>query len=90
MVLSQCGPEEFLFLGGDFNCTEIDQVDGNHIEAHAASKCAIKQLVEVHKLTDVWREMHDRHKRCIWVQHRENHFSMARLDGVYCFKHFSF
>lgn len=87
VVLSQCGPEEFLFLGGDFNCTENDQVDRNHIEPHAASKRAIKQLVEVHSLTDVWREMHNKQRQYTWVQHRENFFSMARLDRFYCFKH---
>ena len=54
MVLSQCGPEEFWFIGGDFNCTENDKIDRNHIEPHAASRRAIKQLVETHSLVDAW------------------------------------
>lgn len=82
-----CGPEEFLFLGGDFNCTENDRLDRNHIEPHAASKLVMKQLVETHILTDVWREMHDQNRQYTWVQSRENVISMARLDRFYCFKH---
>lgn len=49
MGLSQCEPEEFLFLGGDFNCTEKDLLDRNHVEPHAVSKRVMKQLVEAHR-----------------------------------------
>ena len=31
--------------------------------------------------------MHDKHRQYTWVQHRENFFSVARLDRFYCFKH---
>ena len=47
-VLSECEPEEFLFLGGDFNCTQNDELDRNHREPHAASKRAMTQLVATH------------------------------------------
>ena len=70
VVLSQCGPAEVLCFGGDFNCTENNQMAKDHIEPHAASKRAMKQLVEVHKLTDVWREMHDKHRQYTWVNFR--------------------
>lgn len=30
--------EELLFLSGDFNCTETDQLDRNHLEPHIASQ----------------------------------------------------
>ena len=86
-VLSQCEPEEFLFLSGDYNCTENDHLDRNHIEPHGDSKRAMKQLVETHSLTDVWRGMHDKHRQYTWVQNRGEFFSMARLDRMYCFSH---
>lgn len=86
-ILNQCGPEDYLFLGGDFNCTENDQLDRNHIEPHIASKRAMKQLVETHHLIDIWREIHGKHRQYTWVQNREKILSMARLDRFYCFKH---
>ncbi len=36
-VLSECDPEDFLMLGGDFNCTE-NVLDRNHIEPHMQSR----------------------------------------------------
>jgi len=36
--------EELLFLCGDFNCTENDKLDRNHLEPHIASQKALTQL----------------------------------------------
>ncbi len=36
-TLQNCCTEEFLFLGGDFNCAELDIVR-NHVEPHMASR----------------------------------------------------
>ncbi len=36
-TLRNCCTEEFLFLGGDFNCAELDIVR-NHVEPHMASR----------------------------------------------------
>ncbi len=33
-------PEEYLFIGGDFNCTENDSIDRNHKEPHMESQRA--------------------------------------------------
>ena len=89
-ILSQCEPDEFLFLAGDFNCTEDESLDRNHAEPHGESKRAMKRLVETHSLTDVWRGINDNHRQYTWVQNRGDFFSMARLDRIYCFKqHFS-
>lgn len=86
-VLSECESEEFLFLGGDFNCTQDDELDRNHREPHAASKRAMTQLIATHSLSDIWREHHTHHRQYTWVHTRENLLSMARLDRFYCFKH---
>lgn len=36
LTLQNCDSEDFLFLGGDFNCTE-QTIDRNHIEPHEPS-----------------------------------------------------
>ena len=36
--LNGCSSEDFLFLGGDFNCTEAALLDRNHAEPHPASQ----------------------------------------------------
>ena len=36
-VISQCDSDEYLFLGGDFNCTEDSRLDSNHLEPHPVS-----------------------------------------------------
>ena len=54
-TLTDCGQEDFLFLGGDFNCTDNDVLDRNHVEPHVASKNAMRHIVETHGLADVWR-----------------------------------
>ena len=54
-TIKNCSSEEYLFLGGDFNCTENPKLDRNHQEPHPASSCRFRQLTEAHELTDVWR-----------------------------------
>ncbi len=36
-VLQKCCGEEYLFLGGDFNCT-VSNLDRNHVEPHLPSR----------------------------------------------------
>lgn len=36
-MLKNCCTEEFLWVGGDFNCTELD-IDRNHVEPHMTSR----------------------------------------------------
>ena len=69
---------EYLFLGGDFNCTDDDAVDRFHAEPHPASQLALRQLVFCHGLVDVWRRMHT------GCRHRENAVLVAHLDRLYC------
>ena len=86
-VLRKVQFDEFLFLGGDFNCTENDVLDRNHLEPHSASQRALRQLLQTHDLCDVWRRLHDDKRQYTWTHCRENLISMARLDRFYCFKH---
>lgn len=53
-VLQKCCVEEYLFLGGDFNCT-LSNLDRNHIEPHLPSRNRLVQLVKMHELCDVWQ-----------------------------------
>ena len=86
-TLSTCDSEEYLFLGGDFNCTENPVLDRNHQEPHAASKSALMRLTETFELCDVWRHFHPGQRQYTWVHSRDNMLSLARLDHVYVFSH---
>nr|BAC82605.1 pol-like protein [Tetraodon nigroviridis] len=85
--LNRCGPEDFLIMGGDFNCTECEFVDRNHAEPHPGSQHALKQLVHSHGLVDAWRRMHADCRQYTWSRLGEDRISMARLDRFYVFKH---
>lgn len=52
-TIRSCSPEEYLILGGDFNCTEHPDTDRNHQEPHSASSHRFRQLTEEHELADV-------------------------------------
>ena len=86
-VLSKVQIDDFLFLGGNFNCTEDDVLDRNHLEPHSASQHALRQLLQAHDLCDVWRRMNDSIRQYTWTHCRGNLISMVRLDQFYCFKH---
>jgi len=60
--------EELLFLCGDFNCTENDKLDRNHLEPHIASQKALTQLTRAFDLCDVWRIVHHNHRQYTWAQ----------------------
>lgn len=75
------------FLGGDFNCTQNDHLDRNHIEPHRESQRALNHLIETHDLVDIWRRLHDKKRQYTWAHVRDNVIYLARLDRFYCFKH---
>jgi len=86
-ALSSFEQEEYMFMGGDFNCTENHKVDRNHKEPHMASQNEILKLVAEHDLYDIWRILHKNERQYTWAQARENLISLARLDRFYCFRH---
>ena len=86
-TLSSCSSDTFLFVAGDFNCTQNASLDRNHLEPHAASQGAIHDLIKTHDLVDVWRRLHNNDRQYTWTHTRNNYISMARLDRIYCFKH---
>ena len=85
--LNSWNSEDYLFLGGDFNCTENATLDRNHAEPHPASQHALRQLVYSHGLVDVWRRTHADCRQYTWSHLRESRISSARLDCFYVFKH---
>lgn len=87
-AIRDCNDKEFLFIGGDWNCTE-SRLDRNHVEPHPASRTLLIQLLETHELHDVWRGLHDSQRQYTWTHCKDNLLSMARLDRFYCFKHHS-
>lgn len=82
-ALKSLGSEPLLFIGGDFNCTEDDKVDRNHIEPHIPSQRAVVQLVQTHDLLDAWRAMFHGVRQYTWSHSRGNYISFARLDRIY-------
>ena len=85
-VIQDC-TDDFLFLGGDFNCTENPTLDRNHLEPHPASSARLRRLMEGCELKDVWRGFHLNARQYTWSHSRDNMLSLARLDRFYCFKH---
>lgn len=85
-VLRDCNTDDFLLLGGDFNCTE-DAIDRNHIEPHMQSRKRLIQLIKSHSIIDVWRNFHGIQRQYTWAHAHENQLSLARLDRFYVFKH---
>lgn len=86
-ILQSCNSDEYVFLGGDFNCTENCVLDRNHAEPHTASSRTMRTLIETHKLCDIWRRLNGNDKQYTWLHARENFISLARLDRLYCFKY---
>lgn len=87
VFLQNCNSDDYLFLGGDFNCTENDVLDRNHLEPHTASSRVMRELIETHSLCDVWREVNHNNRQYTWAHSRDNAISMARLDRIYCFRY---
>lgn len=87
ILLSNCRTEDYMFMGGDFNCTENYNLDRNHSEPHMASQRAIVKLSNAHDLCDIWKALNENEKQYTWAQTREKSISLARLDRFYCFKH---
>lgn len=85
-ILQNCSSEEYLFLGGDFNCTE-HMLDRNHIEPHLPSQKRLIHIIKKYELCDIWRQLNGTERQYTWVHTRDNVMSFARLDRVYGFKH---
>ena len=86
-TLKDYGQEHFLLLGGDFNCTENDELDRNHSEPHVASKAAMSNIIETYGLVDLWRTLYPIKRQYTWTHKRDKYYTMARLDRFYCFDH---
>ncbi len=86
-TLKSLNTDDFLVLGGDFNCTENDKVDRNHLEPHVASQKVITQLVQTFDLCDIWRNMYKKLRQYTWVHCKDNLLSLLHLDRFYTFKY---
>jgi len=86
-TLKGLNTDDFLVLGGDFNCTESDKMDRNHLEPHVASQRVLKQIIQTFDFCDIWRSMHKQLRQYTWVHCKDNSLSLARLDRFYSFKH---
>lgn len=71
-ILQDYISDDYLFFGGDFNCTENYLLDRNHVEPHAASARVICELVETHGLCDIWRGVNNDVRQYTWAHARGN------------------
>lgn len=85
-ALQDCDENDYVVLGGDFNCTESN-LDRNHIEPHMPSRNRLIQLLKTHELCDIWRQLSGLQRQYTWTHVRDNVISLARLDRFYFFKH---
>lgn len=84
-MVRDCGQNDFLIIGGDFNCTEAS-LDRNHAEPHALSRCRLIEAISTYDLCDVWRTFHKSERQYTWAHSAGNMLSLARLDRFYTFK----
>ncbi|KAK3569498.1 hypothetical protein QTP86_031670 [Hemibagrus guttatus] len=77
---------DILILGGDFNCT-TDDLDRNHAEPHVASRKRLWEVMEAHKLSDIWRIFNKNKRQYTGAHAVDNSLPLARLDRFYSFKH---
>lgn len=84
--MCECNNDDFLILGGDFNCTE-SSMDRNHVEPHIQSRKRLFQLIKSNSIIDVWRNFHGTQRQYTWAHTHDNQISLARLDRFYIFKH---
>lgn len=76
-ILSNCHTEDYMFMGGDFNCTENYNLDRNHPVPHMASQRAMIKLSNAHDLCDIWRVFNGNERQYTWAQTRENFIGQA-------------
>ena len=60
--VKNCEDDGFMFLGGDFNCTENPTLVRNHPEPHPPSSHTLRRLMENQELSDVWRVCNSQHR----------------------------
>ncbi len=84
--MSEVNNDDFLILGGDFNCNDSG-MDRNHVEPHMQSRKRLFQLIKSNSIIDVWRNFHATQKQYTWAHAHHNQISLARLDRFYIFKH---
>ncbi|KAK3574718.1 hypothetical protein QTP86_015375 [Hemibagrus guttatus] len=65
-VIADCDTADILILGGDFNCT-TDDLDRNHAEPHVASRKRLWEVMEAHKLSDIWRTFNKNKRQYTWA-----------------------
>lgn len=86
-MLGDCRSEDYIFIGGDFNCTENEFFYPDNAEPHVAAQHAQQQLISSQGLVDEWEKMNTGSRQYMWSHIKENHVSLAHLDQFYCSVH---
>ncbi len=75
--------DDFLIIGGDWNCNLDFTCDGNGEEPHFMSTVSLKEIIIQYGLVDIWREKNKEIKQYTWIKMTDNRVSAARLDRFY-------
>ncbi len=82
-VISSLVSDDFLIIGGDWNCTLDFTCDRNGEEPHFMSAVSLKEIIIQYGLVDIWREKNKEIKQYTWIKMTDNRVSAARLDRFY-------
>ena len=73
----------WVVIGGDFNCTMAPSIDrSSGTERHARYVGKLRQMINQHRLVDVWRRLNPNKPGFTHVYHRGVH-TASRLDRFY-------
>ena len=87
--MQQCGQDECVVLGGDWNCTTDFTLDRTGQEPDLQSAAALAKLEVELAVVDVWKVKHPHARQYTWVKVVNGLISVASLDRFYMSHSFS-
>jgi len=82
-ILKSFTLDEFIVVGGDWNCTLNFILDRNNEEPDSVSASYLKSVLVQNDFIDVWREKNNTLKQYTWTRVSQGRISAARLDRIY-------
>jgi len=82
-ILKSFTLDEFIVVGGDWNCTHNFLLDRNNEEPDSVSASSLKSVLVQNDFIDVWREKNNTVKQYTWTRVSQGRISAARLDRIY-------
>ncbi len=77
-VISSLINDDFLIIGGDWNCTLDFTCDRDGEEPTFMSAVSLKEIIIQYGLVDIWRERNKEIKQYTWIKMTDNRVTTAR------------